>query len=353
MALSILCILRDQGLPLPAGAVLISPWVDLCHSFPSVIDDNSRDYIPAHGFLHRPSEAWPPPKSRATPTKSFTTTIQGNTEESIPLQNVSPYERVEIDGVVVEIQDQIQLYATNDMLTHPLVSPVNQRTLGGLCPMLVLTGGGEVLRDEQIYIAHKAAFPSLFAKPGDTITTDATKVWLQVFSNACHVLPTLAWTKPAKMVGETISTFATKVWTAPDTLETFRYEYVSLSAGTEMCAPLSPSDFPPTERIGVITPEPVKRWLEAKRNWDAKYAGKVVRREEDEDEDEDEERVPPSAAYRRRRRETRGEKASEGETKREKGWGMSMWAGWSAKSDKRVVKKEDAIDAVKERSRTE
>jgi acetyl esterase/lipase len=35
MVLALLCVLRDQGLPLPAGASLISPWVDLTHSFPS------------------------------------------------------------------------------------------------------------------------------------------------------------------------------------------------------------------------------------------------------------------------------------------------------------------------------
>lgn len=37
MVLSILVILRDRGIPMPAGAVLISPWVDLCHSFPSIV----------------------------------------------------------------------------------------------------------------------------------------------------------------------------------------------------------------------------------------------------------------------------------------------------------------------------
>lgn len=37
MILSTLIILRDQEIPLPAGAVLISPWVDLCHSFPSLV----------------------------------------------------------------------------------------------------------------------------------------------------------------------------------------------------------------------------------------------------------------------------------------------------------------------------
>src|SRR5947209_9621140 len=58
-----LVILRDRGLPLPAVAVLISPWVDLTHSFPSVALDNPLDYIPARGFHTRPSPAWPPPNS--------------------------------------------------------------------------------------------------------------------------------------------------------------------------------------------------------------------------------------------------------------------------------------------------
>lgn len=34
-----LTILRDLGIPPPAGAVLISPWVDLTHSFPSVMEN--------------------------------------------------------------------------------------------------------------------------------------------------------------------------------------------------------------------------------------------------------------------------------------------------------------------------
>ena len=61
MILSMMVILRDRGIPLPAGAVLISPWVDLAHSFPSVAEDCPMDYIPASGFHHKPSPAWPPP----------------------------------------------------------------------------------------------------------------------------------------------------------------------------------------------------------------------------------------------------------------------------------------------------
>jgi len=61
MVMSILVTLRDRGIPLPAGAVLISPWVDLTHSFPSVAGDSPFDYIPPAGFHHKPSASWPPP----------------------------------------------------------------------------------------------------------------------------------------------------------------------------------------------------------------------------------------------------------------------------------------------------
>lgn len=60
MVLSLLVTLRDRGLPLPAGAVLISPWVDLTHSFPSLAADAPFDYIPSNGFHFKPSKAWPP-----------------------------------------------------------------------------------------------------------------------------------------------------------------------------------------------------------------------------------------------------------------------------------------------------
>ena len=94
LCLSALTVLRDLGLPQPAGAVLISPWVDLTHSFPSVmensatvctphypayvdrIDFDPQDIIPPHGFIHKPSTLWPVhPKpeggyTRVVPTKT-------------------------------------------------------------------------------------------------------------------------------------------------------------------------------------------------------------------------------------------------------------------------------------------
>jgi hypothetical protein len=36
ITLALLQVLRDTGLPLPAGGILVSPWCDLTHSFPSI-----------------------------------------------------------------------------------------------------------------------------------------------------------------------------------------------------------------------------------------------------------------------------------------------------------------------------
>lgn len=108
------------------------------------------------------------------------------------------------------------MYTTNELLAHPLVSPIMQPTLGGLCPLLVMVGGGEILRDEQIFLAHKCANPKKYAPP-DEVMTDAAKealakykptdVQLQVWDDLCHVAPTLSFTRPAKYMYRSIAQF--------------------------------------------------------------------------------------------------------------------------------------------------
>ena len=109
---------------------------------------------------------------------------------------------VTIDGKTIPLRHQLQIYTTNDLLAHPLVSPINQASLGGLCPLIFLVGGGEVLRDEQIYIAHKAAMPHRFlanpvhsqSKSNEEREKDEeavkkwgpTKVMLQVYDDCCE-----------------------------------------------------------------------------------------------------------------------------------------------------------------------
>lgn len=284
LVLALLCLCRDRGIPLPAGAVLISPWVDLCHSMPSVMGDASGDYIPSHGFMHRASEAWPPLPREVV-----------EDQEKAAAELDPELIQVTIDGTTITIHDQIQMYAPNSLLTHPLVSPINQPTLGGLCPLLVLTGGRELLRDEQLYIAHKAAFPGVFGGAGEY---PPTKVHLQVFEHACHVLPALAWTKPAKRMARSIAGFAEEVWGGGGgkDMPGFRYEIVGEGGAVRSERALTPAEFPDEERIGVFSEEPVRRWMEVRKRWEVRYRRAEGRRAVVVGQLE----VPASAAYLRR-----------------------------------------------------
>lgn len=123
MTLAILCILRNQGLPLPAGSILISPWVDLTHSFPSVALDTPFDYIPKAGFHHKPSKAWPPPNDddiaqlRAEAEQVKNKNGKSKSDDKV-LKNAAhwpadanKYLHVTIDGESVTVKDQIQVSA--------------------------------------------------------------------------------------------------------------------------------------------------------------------------------------------------------------------------------------------------
>ena len=157
LVLGLLCLLRDIGLPLPAGAMLISPWVDLLHSFPSIMEDAGGDYVPNHGFHYRPSMAWPPPTPEElerlrVPLRPGSQThlpkidtLATDTENEVlgvkdPQKSVQATETmtVKIDGKTIEIKDQIQLMAPNEILDNPLLSLVIQASLGGLCPLLIV-----------------------------------------------------------------------------------------------------------------------------------------------------------------------------------------------------------------------
>lgn len=83
------------------------------------------------------------------------------------------------------------------------------------------SGGGELLRDEQIYLAHKAAAPTKYP-PSATVLADypeeadilnkypPTQVQLQVFDGCAHVIPTLSITVPAKYMYRSAANFG--IW---------------------------------------------------------------------------------------------------------------------------------------------
>ncbi|KAG2013285.1 endoplasmic reticulum protein [Coprinopsis cinerea AmutBmut pab1-1] len=308
LCLSLLTILRDMELPMPAGAVLISPWVDLTHSFPSVMQNTETDIIPPHGFLAKPSALWPvdpnagngprivrsetnpPPKpghadtlkptegrekimeeTRDIPQGGYPVETQeemldkypdkANPEvhevedawskphspeddeiEEVPSATVDEGCREELENdpegwepkppkvlmensseVPLELRSQIQVYALTEQLTHPLVSPILQGSLGNLPPLYIIAGDGEVLRDEIIYLAHRAAHPSEFPARKGLVRdsqrqkenvknfTKPTKVHLQVFDGMCHVLTVFMFASSTRYAYRSIAEFVKHV----------------------------------------------------------------------------------------------------------------------------------------------
>jgi len=452
-ALSMLVIMRDQGIPLPAGAILISPWVDLTHSFPSIMEDNPGDYIPPYGFRYKPSSAWPPPNADeiakikklshkgAVTAKDAEQVIPGNNSASAETavrgytlhenkaatdKNAYPGMQqtpdpdtvhaepdnihIVLDGKTVELKDQIQMYTTNQLLSHPLVSPVLQPSLGGLPPLQVLSGGGEMLRDEQFYVAHKAANPTAYP-PGDVYLDEIdperetlnkyepTYVQLQVWDDLCHVPPTLSFTKPAKYMFRAISQFGSwalaraqnsevdifdeaiassvsstdletespgvgfggrkptfepgvPVGKAGDPLPSFDRHMIRQRVDNHgHVYPLDPpSSYPvldiPPSKVGAINPELIRKWLEAKQEWDDKFSREKLRVQKRRlkemahgFQDFEGEQPPPSSLAARR--------AAPGVLPKrhaKKNYGMAMWACFGSKHDERTIGRENEAE---------
>lgn len=104
------------ALPLPAGAALMSPWLDITRSLPSIEDLAKYDYLPPPSATARlrfpPCAAWPASPPRA------------------------------------------ELYAADALLVHPLVSTLMARDWRGAPPVFISLGQ-EMLRDEGAVLAKR------------------------------------------------------------------------------------------------------------------------------------------------------------------------------------------------------
>lgn len=443
MIVSLLCTLRDQGLPLPAGAVLISPWVDLTHSFPSVAEDSPFDYVPPYGFHHRPSPAWPPPNAddmlameedlvrhmahqQHLPQENEQDAVLGfhvsdpPDEEAAGDHTTHPHDgpanpvpgpgrniSIELDGKVVELIDQIHMYTTNQLITHPLVSPILQPSLGGLPPLLILVGGGELLRDEQIYLAHKAAAPAeyppadvfLDALPHEHLRRQvsawpATSVQLQVWDDLCHVTTALSFTRPAKSMYRSIGQFSAwalaraqkrgidipeddasavsssssddcegaeeeaqpdSIGKAGDRLPPFRNHMIRQRVSRHgILSPLPPaSELPalnlPREQIGIVKAGPVRQWIARRLEWDRKFAGqkRKVQKQRVREMAKGYEVFGQEEVPPPSAAAGRRIKGREGEGEaRGRSWGLKMWSLWGSSHDERAVAREAQAEAL-------
>ncbi|KAG6902758.1 hypothetical protein C0995_011906 [Termitomyces sp. Mi166 len=245
LSIALLQVIRDSGLPMPAGGVLISPCI---HT------NTDTDVMPEWGLsLQKPSVLWPPPpdelssrvhaslKSRIRevfrldqpydPTATMLSMAQSTsagqsvdvgTTTSLPTSDPQHIDQtvslVARSGETLSTSNQLHLYTQNSLLTHPLVSPVVSY-LGGLPPLLFIASDREVLRDEIIYTAHKAAYPENYpiknssrvlypSLNGIEDRCKPTRVHLQIYDDAAHVLPVLfSFTTPAKYCFRAIATF--------------------------------------------------------------------------------------------------------------------------------------------------
>ncbi|KAF7332117.1 Alpha beta-hydrolase [Mycena kentingensis (nom. inval.)] len=341
LCLSMLTVVRDMDLPPPAGAVLISPWVDLTHSLPSVMENTATDIIPEHGFLAKPSVTWPIDllkDDRVVPSTLDPPPEPGHADQLRPskarMQETSEHgtdapkavsEEYDIDlfeprppkvlmkdpkATPLELHSQIQFYATNEQLTHPLVSPILQGSLGNLPPLYILAGDDEVLRDEIVCIAHRAAHPDKYPTRKGTLRdahrqqenanlyTKPTKVKLHVYDDMCHVLTVFTFTESAKHAYRAIGEFVKHVTDSQNLANDPLLQTSGARTANNQCVSESQTmirervdikgnvrDMEPVEdiavlrmapgQIGIIKEQPTVRWHKGQSEYDKKYKGEA------------------------------------------------------------------------------
>lgn len=138
LSIALCMYLRDNGYQLPAGLVLMSPWVDLTMSCGSWDENADSDVVPR-----------PDAEDHLNPVGCY----------------LGP--------------KGLQSY-----LTHPYASPLFG-DLRGLPPMLIQSGEAEVLRDENTLLAHKA-------------TLAGVHVTHELYEDMVHVFQTFTWLPAAK-----------------------------------------------------------------------------------------------------------------------------------------------------------
>ncbi|CAJ0762298.1 6826_t:CDS:2, partial [Entrophospora sp. SA101] len=172
------------------GAVVWSPWVDLAHTMPSVKDPrcDETDYLSTDAAHKTTSPVWW--EEFEQKAKELSEKIQLNVDNKPKFWHKS----FEHDG-------RIQFYVSNEGLAIPYVSPLYAESLGGLPPILVQTGDGEILRDENIYFAYKAANPEKYNLPyynaekfKNSPYKTPTKVVLEVYEEMPHVFQVISQT---------------------------------------------------------------------------------------------------------------------------------------------------------------
>ncbi|KAG1219148.1 hypothetical protein G6F35_007730 [Rhizopus arrhizus] len=222
LTMALLLAIRDAGLPLPAGGMPISPWIDLTHSLPSILSNMLTDFLPATGFKHAPSPALdysqlPKRQMDAVISDEAKEKAQKAKEKRKLTAEHDEDERASIGPLGIPVPTsssdkdmyRIQFYAPNEALKVPMVSPIFDRhRFRGLPPLLVQCGKSERLRDESFYLSLEAS--GVFDK--DSQHGQPTQVTLEVFVDQPHVFQIMfIHTKPTKRAIRNLASFVSEV----------------------------------------------------------------------------------------------------------------------------------------------
>ncbi|PKB95809.1 alpha/beta-hydrolase [Rhizophagus irregularis] len=199
--------IRDAGLPSCAGIICWSPMVDLTHSTPSMLDEESIDFLPnlAKGFgvTHVESQV----------SKEFKEKAAALTAK-IKKQNLGP--KIWHDSFD-RSDERLELYAPNEGLAIPYVSPMLAESLCNLSPLLLVAGDDERLRDETIYFAHRSAEPTKYKGPSynagkfeKSPFKTPTNTTLEIYEEMVHVFQILEHDSTTKSYERTVE-FINKV----------------------------------------------------------------------------------------------------------------------------------------------
>ncbi|KAF9945716.1 hypothetical protein BGZ65_010454 [Modicella reniformis] len=153
--------IRDAGLPMPAGIIGWSPWIDLLYSMPSILVNVLTDYLPSEGFTHGG-------QSSLKKVAKVVLKAVGTEEEAMP-----------------STLPALQHYTNNNLLHCKYVSPVLEDNLEGTCPILIIAGDAEMLRDESIVFAEKHVNAS-------------TSIQLRLYDDMPHVFQMFSFLPSAK-----------------------------------------------------------------------------------------------------------------------------------------------------------
>lgn len=207
LSLALCMYLRDNGYQLPAGLVLMSPWVDLTMSCGSWDDNADSDVVPR-----------PAPDDHLNPVGSY----------------LGP--------------DGVERY-----ITHPYASPLFG-DLSNLPPMLIQSGDSEVLRDEVTLLAHKA-------------TMSGVQVTHELYQDMVHVFQMFTWLPATHAAINSIGRWVRQ--TLPRIEWEQRQAEAEIAEGAEDNSPTPtvPSDSAPApaesgaEAAPVLSPETVPQQL--------------------------------------------------------------------------------------------